>query len=712
MAFRSLRNKLLVLMISLALLPLAGIATYSNVIGSRQIAEDRIKLALETMAQDTADKIDIMLREKKQESHSMATTFPLIYQSLGREGLIRLLNNYSFNNEGYDLLIVLDATGQIIGINTTDRDGSPLPAAKIGQILKSNISAYPDEAEVFGHSVTGHSWHHDWYASKLVQSLYDFAGEDASHQYSIALSEPIQNPQTHEITGVWINIINWSYIQNVLDNVETDLANLDLRTGYAFMFAKDANTIIAHKYRTNRTVAVPAGELEGAPASLYGARLLDLGLRNLYEAVLAKQRSYAYDFPKGNSKISGMTPIDDTSFGWTVGVGIDDADIFRPIRSMTWWLVAVTLGVGALVVVFTFVIAQGITVPLKNLIGTAQRIAQGNLNERVLIRTSDEVGILGATFNDMAQSLAAREDELQELNKNLESMVRQRTVELETSHEALKKAYTDLQSAQDQLIQTEKMASLGQLVAGIAHEIKNPLNFIYGNTGFLAEYVRKLQFLVESFDALPSLSEADRATISEKKGELNYAFVKEDLHTLIDNFTEGARRINTIVSDLRTFSRVDKGVVSEIDLHASLEMSLNLLSNQYKNRVEVHREYGEIPKIIGYSGKLSQVFMNLLSNAFHAVKDKGDVWIRTRRRNGTVEVEIEDNGVGIPKESLNRIFEPFYTTKPVGQGTGLGLSISYGIIEQHHGKIQVASTPQKGTIFTVRLPVALERSAG
>jgi signal transduction histidine kinase len=199
--------------------------------------------------------------------------------------------------------------------------------------------------------------------------------------------------------------------------------------------------------------------------------------------------------------------------------------------------------------------------------------------------------------------------------------------------------------------------------------------------------------------------------LEKVKEDVNYEFIKQDIHTLIDNFTEGARRINTIVSDLRTFSRIDSDTVAEIDLHASLEMSLNLLSNQYKNRVEVHRDYGQIPKIRGYSGKLSQVFMNLLSNAFHAVKDKGDVWIRTRCDNGTVEVEIEDNGVGIPKENLNRIFEPFYTTKPVGQGTGLGLSISYGIIQQHHGKIQVISSPQRGSVFTVRLPVVLERSS-
>jgi signal transduction histidine kinase len=310
----------------------------------------------------------------------------------------------------------------------------------------------------------------------------------------------------------------------------------------------------------------------------------------------------------------------------------------------------------------------------------------------------------------MARALSAREDELQELNKNLENIVRLRTLELEDSNEALKKAYLDLQSAQEQLVQSEKMASLGQLVAGIAHEIKNPLNFIYGNTGFLADYTQRLRNILEAYEKLPSITPEEREQIEALKKELNYAFIKEDLQILIDNFSEGARRINAIVSDLRTFSRMDTDVLSDIDLHSSLDMSLNLLRNQYKGRVEIHKDYGGIPKIQGYSGKLSQVFMNLLSNAFHAIQEKGDVWIRTHSLNGTVVVEIEDNGMGIPKENLHRIFEPFFTTKAVGQGTGLGLSISYGIIEQHQGKIHVSSTPRQGTIFTVRLPTTQERA--
>jgi len=709
--FRSLRDKLLLLMILLSLLPLVGISLSSYYFGSKQIAEDRIKLSLENKAQDAADKIDIMLRSQKQEVASMATTFSLIDPLLGEQQgkqTIRLLNNYCINEEVYDILAVLDNRGKIVAINTLDRFEVPLVSAAL---IGEDIRRYPEERLLFERSVRGESSHHNWFQSTLVQRLYDYRKEDVSQQYNIAFSEPVRNPQTREITGVWISIINWSYIQSILDSVETDMARQNLKTGYAFMYARDMNTIIGHKYRLNRGGAERLESVGPDLQDLYNTRLIeDLGLKNLADAVRRHDPSFAYEFPPGNRKISGFAQISDTSFGWTVGVGIDETDIFRPIKTMAWWLAGATVLLAALVVLCTFVIAHGITVPLQNLIHTAQTIAKGNLDQRVLIRSSDEVGILGTTFNDMARSLAAREDQLQELNRNLEDMVRQRTRELESSHEALKKAYLDLQNAQEQLVQTEKMASLGQLVAGIAHEIKNPLNFIYGNTGFLREYTSKLQELLEAYDRLPSLSPVDRQEIAGLKERCHYDFIREDLPTLIDNFTEGASRINNIVSDLRTFSRMDSDFVSEIDVHAAIEISLNLLRNQYKERIAIHREYGAIPKIQGYSGKLSQVFMNLLSNAFHAIADKGDVWIRTSADDQAVQVEIEDNGHGIPRENLKRIFEPFFTTKAVGQGTGLGLSISYGIIEQHHGKIFVANAAGGGAIFTLRLPIFQENA--
>jgi two-component system NtrC family sensor kinase len=710
--FHSVRNKLLILMIALSLLPLIGMSVFSYFIGRRQIQE-RITLSLGKMAQDTADKVDLMLRGKKDEIRSMATTYPLIFHGVNqknRESLTLLLNNYSFYHEAYDLLLVLDTAGNIVGINSTDRYLVPLPAQKLARVYGEKISKFPEEQQLFLSSVTGHSYHQDWYQSRLVQALYDYRNEDRSHQYNIALSEPIRDPSSHEVIGVWINILNWSYFQNILDSVEMDLANLDLRTGYGFILAKDANTIIAHKFRLNRRLE--GNEKSPVTQDFYGTTLVEnYGLRDLHDAILNQEHNSAYEL-KGSGKIAGFAPIDDTSFGWIVGVQIDKGDIFRPIKVLSYWLFGVAVLLACLVVLFTYLIAGGITVPLKSLIRSASTIAEGNFEERVPIRSSDEVGALAATFNEMARALSAREVQLQELNRNLEAMVRDRTIELENSHEALKRAYFDLQSAQEQLIQTEKMASLGQLVAGIAHEIKNPLNFIYGNTGFLADYTQKLQLLVESLEKLPSISTGDRSQMAQMKEAIHYSFIKEDLKTLIDNFTEGARRINTIVTDLRTFSRMDSDTIAEVDLHASLEMSLNLLRNQYKNRIEIHKEYGDIPKIHGYAGKLNQVFMNLLANAFHAVQENGDVWIRTRRTGNAVEVEVEDNGVGIPKEYLSRIFEPFFTTKPVGQGTGLGLSISYGIIEQHGGRIQVTSVPQKGSSFIVSLPADQEKSSG
>ena len=709
--FHRIRNKLLVLMIVLSLFPLAGMSTYSYFVG-RNLIQERIRLSLEKMAQDTADKVDLLLRGKKEEIHLMATSFSLIYNRLDRgdrKSLIPLLNNYCFQQDVYDLLIVLNSSGDIIGINTIDRDGDPLAVHVISKLVGGSITPFPEEYKLFQSSVTGHNDHNGWYQSRLVQSIYDYKNEDICHQYNIAFSEPIIDPETHEIVGVWINILNWSYFQNILDPVETDLSNLGLRTGYAFMTANDANTIIAHKYRLHR---VNTGHETGSQAlNFYNTKLLEnRNLRPLYEAILNQKRNFIYGLPDGDKKIVGLAPIGDTSLGWIIGVEIDEQDVYQPIHALTYWLFVAVFVLSLLVIFSTYIISRGITVPLNTLTRSAITISQGNFNDRVPVQSSDELGVLATTFNEMARTLSSRETQLQELNRNLENIVRDRTLELENSHEALKRAYFDLKSAQEQLVQTEKMASLGQLVAGIAHEIKNPLNFIYGNTGFLEDYTNTIQGLLEAFEKLPSISAEDRAAIERMKEEVHYAFIKQDLKILIDNFRDGSSRINAIVSDLRAFSRMDRDIVSEVDLHASLEMSLNLLRNQYKDRIEIHKDYGQIPQIKGYPGKLNQVFMNLLSNAFYAVKDRGSVWIKTRSVSDAVEIEITDSGAGIPQKDIKRIFEPFFTTKPVGQGTGLGLSISYGIIEQHRGKIQVASSPEKGTVFTIQLPIDMEKA--
>ena len=257
-----------------------------------------------------------------------------------------------------------------------------------------------------------------------------------------------------------------------------------------------------------------------------------------------------------------------------------------------------------------------------------------------------------------------------------------------------------------QLVQSEKMASLGQLVAGIAHEIKNPLNFIYGNTDFLKRYVENLKRLVKLYEKKVSLDEGERKAIESLKEDIHYSFMMQDLDTLVRNFEEGAKRIHAIIADLRTFSRMDSGDRLEaVDIREPVELALNLLQNQYRNRIQIHRKYGEVPQVRCHSGKMSQVFMNLISNACQAISEDGDIWIRTFSQDGSAIIEVEDNGMGIEQEHLDKVFEPFFTTKPVGKGTGLGLSISYGIIQQHQGSIAVESEKGKRTKFRIRLPL-------
>ena len=219
----------------------------------------------------------------------MPLIFPRLDQSRSR-AISQILNNYCFNHEVYDLLVIVDANGRIISTNTLDSNRSRFLPATLNRILGTSIRDYPQEYGIFRDSMRGYSSRCDWYQSSLVHRLYDYRKEDRSHHYNMALSEPIRDPRTSEIVGVWINIINWFYIQNILDNVEMDLAGTDLKTGYAFMLARDADTMIGHKYRKNR-----ASE-DGLPAradrdlNLYGSRIVkDHGLRTLREAILGAQ---------------------------------------------------------------------------------------------------------------------------------------------------------------------------------------------------------------------------------------------------------------------------------------------------------------------------------------------------------------------------------------------------------------------------------------
>ncbi len=258
-----------------------------------------------------------------------------------------------------------------------------------------------------------------------------------------------------------------------------------------------------------------------------------------------------------------------------------------------------------------------------------------------------------------------------------------------------------------QLLQSEKMASIGQLAAGVAHEINNPIGFILSNLGTLNKYVDKLTAFIRDQEEVIRSMEPNEvvAGLEEKRKRLKLDFVMEDIRDLIKESVEGADRVKKIVQNLKSFSRVDQTEYKHADLNECLEDTVNIVWNELKYKVTVEKEYGEIPLTKCYAQQLNQVFMNLLVNAAQAIEKQGTIRIKTWSENGSIFVSIADTGCGIPEEVRSKIFDPFFTTKEVGQGTGLGLSISYDIIKNHQGEIMVESEPGKGTTFTLRIPV-------
>jgi two-component system, NtrC family, sensor kinase len=278
-------------------------------------------------------------------------------------------------------------------------------------------------------------------------------------------------------------------------------------------------------------------------------------------------------------------------------------------------------------------------------------------------------------------------------------------LDLEQKNEELRRSRNELERLQAQIIQNEKMASLGQLAAGVAHELNNPAGFLYGNMELLAECTRGLERLLAFYEALP-LSGEMAAMASAIRGEIDYENTLADLRSITDDCREGVVRIRDVVQNLKTFSRLDEAEFKKVDIHEGIESTLRLLSRYYgAANVALTRDYVELPPVDCYAGQLNQVWLNLLANAAYAVKDGGEVRITTRRAGEMAVVTIGDTGCGIAPEHLSRIFDPFFTTKPVGEGTGLGLSVTYSIVERHHGTIEVASSPGQGTSFTVTIPV-------
>ncbi len=355
----------------------------------------------------------------------------------------------------------------------------------------------------------------------------------------------------------------------------------------------------------------------------------------------------------------------------------------------------------ALSVIAAYLLARSISKPLTVMEETVSNIAKGDLSGRLDYTRYYEMNKLVQSYNMMANAL-------QRMYSTLEVQVQDRTREL-------KNAYAELQNTQAMMVHSEKMKSLGELVAGIMHEINNPINFIYGNMVHLGNYSKDLISIIDEYTKYnDSLKPEEKETVENLKQEIDYEFLKSDMPDLIKSCHEGADRAKNIIQDLKSFSRMEETTIKDIDLPHEIDMTLNILHNKLKNKAEIHKEYmDKVPMIEAFGGQLNQVFMNILDNAAGAISEKGDIWIRINEDEAkkNLIIEIEDNGSGMDEETQRKVFDPFFTTKPVGQGTGLGMSITHKIIKNHQGDIRVESKVGVGTKFIITLPLNIDREA-
>lgn len=311
------------------------------------------------------------------------------------------------------------------------------------------------------------------------------------------------------------------------------------------------------------------------------------------------------------------------------------------------------------------------------------------------------------------QELEAEQDALRTLNDQLEQRVLQRTAAVEqanrqllASNAELKQLNEQLESAQNQLLQSEKMASIGQLAAGVAHEINNPVGFVNSNLGTLGKYITSMFEVINAYAAAEARVGVDTCPeVAQIKKAVDFAFLREDIPSLLTESQDGLARVKRIVQDLKDFSHVDEGNWQHANLEQGMDSTLNVVANEIKYKAQVVKEYCGLPDVECMPSQLNQVFLNLLMNAAQAIDSKGTITVRTGIAAEEVWVEVEDTGKGIVPENLKRIFDPFFTTKAVGKGTGLGLSLSYGIVQKHRGRIEVKSAVGKGTTFRVCLPI-------